>query len=652
MFCRVFSAFFRRWTLESLLAARLLHGRKGAYVSLITSISVLGLALGVASLVVILSVTSGFEHAFRDKLLGVYPHLVVIGKGGEVRQWGDVLRQLEGMDGVRFAAPATYDEMMASRRSSRAGTIVKGVDFSFPGNHEMIEQFLVEGDLSELEPPLVLEASADASNVYQLRTPSGGMTAVMALTGQPKVKGIPVYIEDPSSVVLVNATDTELVGRIPGLLETREVRLAPGAVSQPLTTGPSGVALTLGGEYFTLDAEAAGSAFILYREAEQPLKGSACKLPAPGAVTEPAHLCFVNATPELATLRLAGSTLELQPGAVDSAQVAEVTTPGVILGEELARRIEAAPGDEIRLVSPLSTLSGLSSQSGKGRTIADTFRVVGLVHLGFYEYDAKLAIVGFDAARRFLHQGDVARWVEIRIDDLFQSGSSRIDVGRRLRNFTLLDLQDNLPGLKRKFIRAADSLKQEAFSTDALESIKATVDEVRFSDVDGSFGLGVSDEQRIITWEEMNEPLFTSMKRQKIVLSLFFLIVIMVAAFNVVSSQVMVVREKGPEISMLKAMGAERGQIRRAFLWQGMVVGGFGVACGMVLAAAVCLFLKYVGFPLDPQVYFVARLPVSLVWTDYLWSSSLALGLVYLSISIAARRASNLTPVEGLRNLE
>lgn len=637
--------------LEFLLTLRLLRGRKGAYVSLISVISILGLALGVASLVIILSVTSGFEKVFRDKLLGVYPHLVVIGKGGEVRDWAGLLAKLEEAPGLREAAPATYDEMMASYRSNRSGAIVKGLHVGYPGNQAMLQAFLSQGDMQPLDHPLQSVPLPGPDFGVRIEPLPGGMVALFPLDGARESRGIPLFLEDPHSFVVVNATHETLRGFIPGLLQDVPIQLPPESVSSPISLTPAGVTFSLGGEAFSLEETSPRQAFVVFRTGER-LRGASCAIPAPGAATDPGFVCLLNTGTLPLSVTLGRDAHTLEPEVLFAASSQETRLPGVLLGDELAKRIEAAVGDEIRLISPLSTLSGLSSEPKKGRTIADSFRVVGLLHLGFYEYDSKLAVIGFDAARRFLHQGDTARWIEVRLHDLFASADSRIEVGRRLRDFSLLDLQEHLPGIQRKLQRAASQRSTGASALAQLDNVKTVLNDVRFSDVDGSFGLGVRDEHRIITWEEMNEPLFTSMKRQKIVLSLFFLIVIMVAAFNVVSSQVMVVREKTPEICMLKAMGARRRQIHTAFLWQGLLVGGAGVALGIGLAAAAGLLLQHVGFPLDPQVYFVSSLPVSLQWSDFAWASGLALLLVYVSVSVAARRASSLMPVEGLRNLE
>jgi len=331
---------------------------------------------------------------------------------------------------------------------------------------------------------------------------------------------------------------------------------------------------------------------------------------------------------------------------------ADVVRPGVVLGSELARRIGAGMGDEIRLVSPLFSVPGAASGRRTGRTIADSFEVRGILSLGFYEYDSKLALVEWGAARRFLHQGDVARWVEVRLDDIFESERGRRDVGRALARFSLLDLRDNFPQLAEKFRAAVAERPIPAGAADVVSNIQRVVADVKFSNLHGELELGLNDDYRVITWEEMNKPLFTSMKRQRIVLTLFFLIIIVVAAFNIVSSQVMIVREKSGDIAILKAMGATHGQIARIFLFQGMVVGVLGTTVGLALALLVCILLQHVGFPLDPKVYFVAQLPVKMRLWDVALATVLSLAAIWVAVSVAARRAAARSPVEGLRELD
>ena len=141
---------------EWFVAKRLLLSRKRSYVSLVSSVSMWGLALGVASLVVVLSVTTGFEIAFRDKLLGVYPHMVVIGRGGDLPGYRSVVENLKGTEGILSVQPATYDEMMASHKGRQSGAMVKGVVVDSDESKRTLGHFMIDGELDTLnrEPKL------------------------------------------------------------------------------------------------------------------------------------------------------------------------------------------------------------------------------------------------------------------------------------------------------------------------------------------------------------------------------------------------------------------------------------------------------------------------------------------------------------------
>ncbi|MBM4372303.1 MAG: FtsX-like permease family protein, partial [Deltaproteobacteria bacterium] len=165
-------------------------------------------------------------------------------------------------------------------------------------------------------------------------------------------------------------------------------------------------------------------------------------------------------------------------------------------------------------------------------------------------------------------------------------------------------------------------------------------------------GLGIRQDARIITWREMNQAMFTAMQRQRLVLSLFFLIIIIVAASNIVGSQTMMVREKLPQISLLKVLGLTPRDIRRLFTLHGLAIGAAGALLGLALGAGIGIALDRIGFPLDPVVYYVSRLPVALRWGDMLFVTAAAVLLVLVAVRIAASRAATRTPVEGLIELE
>lgn len=640
------------WFLEFFLVRRLLGGKGRSYVSLVSAISTWGLALGVASLVVIFSVTSGFEEVFREKILGVFPHLVVIGKGGDVPDWADVQQRLEGRPHLSSVLPATYDEMMASKKGRRSGAIVKGIDCTSDRMIEVVQPFVLEGRVEDL----FREADFSFRNgVLQVDSIPGGSVYAAVIDPSGRVSSRTFFDEsqDMPRLRVWSLLGAPVQVEVSGILLPEILALNAGELSHSTEVPEGQFTLQLGGGEFESPSGEGDHLAVL---GEDPASGQRrvlwCPLVSPGSGSQPAHVCLVNTSPSPITVRLPSGTVQIAPFSSHFAEEKLVELPRVLLGYKLAQDIEARQGDEIRLVSPLFSIQGLSERRKVKRTIADSFIVAGTVQLGFFEYDSKLALLDFTAARRFLHQGDVARWVEVRVDDIFLSDQRGVELGRYLGGFSLLDVQESIPALNDKFEYATGQVRPGGSATQFIANVSETLRAVKFSNVEGELALGFQDDWRVITWEEMNKPLFTSMKRQKIVLSLFFLIIIVVAAFNVVSSQVMIVKEKSSDIAILKAMGARGRQVRRVFQMQGMFIGVLGTTIGIVLALAVCLALDYIGFPLDPEVYFVSYLPVQINWWDMVLSSTLSLGAIWIAVSVAARQAARKSPVEGLRELE
>jgi len=121
---------FKERFFELLIAARLLRSRRSVHLSLVTAMSVAGIALGVAALIVVLAVNMGFQAAFQDRILATYPHLVIMRRGVDLRDYREVANKLNSIPGVRSVSPATYDDMMLSAATGRAGAVVRGVPLS------------------------------------------------------------------------------------------------------------------------------------------------------------------------------------------------------------------------------------------------------------------------------------------------------------------------------------------------------------------------------------------------------------------------------------------------------------------------------------------------------------------------------------------
>ncbi|MEM1033626.1 MAG: FtsX-like permease family protein, partial [Myxococcota bacterium] len=151
-------------------------------------------------------------------------------------------------------------------------------------------------------------------------------------------------------------------------------------------------------------------------------------------------------------------------------------------------------------------------------------------------------------------------------------------------------------------------------------------------------------------WEELNHGLFTALWIQQIGMSAVLALIIIVAAFTVVATLIMVVLDKQKEISVLKAMGASDGAVLRMFLYQGAIIGVTGTLLGLLLGFAVCKGLLVYGFPLDPKVYFISRLPVLVRPEEFIITGVLAIVICLVATIVPSLYAANLRPADGFRN--
>jgi len=156
---------------------------------------------------------------------------------------------------------------------------------------------------------------------------------------------------------------------------------------------------------------------------------------------------------------------------------------------------------------------------------------------------------------------------------------------------------------------------------------------------------------RTIDWQEQNRSLFQALKLEKLAMGVILLLIVLVAAFNIVSTLTMVVTDKTREIGILKAMGMPASSIRRIFLWQGAAIGFVGTSLGVVVGLLGALALtRFRLIELDPAVYFIDRLPIQIAVGDVLWITAASLGIAMLATLWPARQASRLFPVEAIRH--
>lgn len=260
--------------------------------------------------------------------------------------------------------------------------------------------------------------------------------------------------------------------------------------------------------------------------------------------------------------------------------------PGIILGRELAKTLHVYVGDEVTLVSPLGDLGPMGIMPRTKR-----FRVAAIFYSGMYEYDAMSVYTMLDQAQDYFATGANISAIDVKVDDA--EGADRV-----------------------------------------APAVVAAVDR---------------PELRIRDWREINKNLFSALKLERFATFVILSIAIMVASFCIVCTLLLMVTEKGKEIAILKALGASDGAILRTFMIEGMIIGGIGTAFGVVTGLAMCTGLKWFGLRLDPDVYYIDRLPISVNGWDFLTVAAAALTICTLSTLYPAYAASRLRPVDGLR---
>src|SRR5580698_5082724 len=260
--------------------------------------------------------------------------------------------------------------------------------------------------------------------------------------------------------------------------------------------------------------------------------------------------------------------------------------PGLVVGRELAKTLHVYVGDEVTLVSPLGDLGPMGVMPKTRK-----YRIAGIFYSGMYEYDATHVYTTLDEAANYFGTPGQITTIEVKVDDA----------------------------------ESADRL---------TPAVVAAVDRPE---------LVVRD------WREINKNLFSALKLERIATFLILSIEIIVASFCIVSTLLLMMAEKSKEIAILKALGATDGAIMRTFMTEGVSIGGIGTILGVSTGLALCTGLSWFGLRLDPDVYYIDRLPINVSFADYGIVTLAALTICTLATIFPARQASQLRPVDGLR---
>jgi len=263
---------------------------------------------------------------------------------------------------------------------------------------------------------------------------------------------------------------------------------------------------------------------------------------------------------------------------------------GVVLGQRLASRLDVYPGSVVTVISP----AGSKFNAAVGALVPRywRFEVTGIFDTGMYEYDNTYVVMSRQVAQRYAGLDTAVTGIEVRVKDAWRASAVAAALEARL----------GYP-------------------------------------------------YRTMDWSTQNASLFSALKLEKLAMAVILLLIVLVAAFNIVSTLTMAVSDRTKEIGILRAMGMTAGQIRRVFVAQGVVVGVIGTAVGavsgVVLAAAVG---RYHLIRLDPTVYFIDHLPVSLAPADVVTVILASLLIAGLATIYPAGQAARLAPVEAIRH--
>jgi len=258
----------------------------------------------------------------------------------------------------------------------------------------------------------------------------------------------------------------------------------------------------------------------------------------------------------------------------------------IVLGSRLAEQIGVTAGNPVTLISYQGRLTPLGVVPSLYH-----FRVVGIFESGLYDLDSSWAFSSLPAVQHVLDLNDVVNTIELRLDDVFEA-------------------------------------PKVALAAESVAGPKLTAS----------------------TWMDQNRSLLSALKLEKIVSLITVGLIELVAALNILVVLVMLVMEKNRDVAILMSLGAQRQQVQRVFVLQGLLIGATGCILGLIAGYTItALFDHYRWLKLDEQIYSISYVPFRSHWTDALWVAALALVTSFFATLHPSRNASRIAPAEALR---
>jgi len=279
-----------------------------------------------------------------------------------------------------------------------------------------------------------------------------------------------------------------------------------------------------------------------------------------------------------------GSAADLAPAESTLGSVT-AALPALVLGNELAESLGVMVGDSVLVTSPQGELTPMGVIPSFRK-----FRVAGIYHSGFYQYDSAMGFVRLSDAQRLFSEPDVITVINFKVDDMYKAAS----IGR---------------------------------------------------EIEESAGKGFQTSN----WIDDNRELFHALALEKIVTFIIIGLIVLVAALNILIALTMMVMEKTRDIAVLMSFGVMPEQVRRIFLMQGLLISLLGTAAGLVLGYFACWAGGHYHLHLSADLYAMDTLPFAPVWTDGVLVAVVSIGVSLLATVYPSSTAAGILPAEALR---
>lgn len=274
------------------------------------------------------------------------------------------------------------------------------------------------------------------------------------------------------------------------------------------------------------------------------------------------------------------------PSSMEGAQLRLRSLPPIILGKDMANDLGATVGSVVLVTSPQGELTPFGIVPKYLR-----FKVVGIFDSGFYDYDSAWGMVSLADAQRLFSLGDVVSVIEFKVDDIYKAA----EIGQ---------------------------------------------------EIEKAAGPGFMS----TNWMEQNKALFRALRLERVVTFITIGLIVFVAALNILISLIMMVMEKTKDIAVLVSMGAKPNQVRKIFMFQGMLIGVIGTIFGLAIGYALCFAAgHYKLLSLSAEVYSIDYVPFAPRLVDGLLVAAVAIFISFVATLYPAQAAAKVLPAEALR---